>query len=136
MATTRPTTTDAGDPGAPADVADGAELDLAGFEPQPAVTGGILDLDRSIPIADVVWRHRAQVGGRVRSVRVRAWGDDVATLELVLADRTGGVTVAFLGRRRLGGIRPGVDLTVEGMVGARDGKLLITNPAYDLRPLP
>lgn len=93
---------------------------------------GPLDLARSIPIADVVWRHRAQVTGRVRSVRVRTWSD-TATLEVVLADATGGVTVAFLGRRRLGGIKPGAALTVEGMVGAHDGKLVIMNPAYDLR---
>ena len=31
--------------------------------------------------------------------------------------------------------RPGCDLTVEGMVGERNGKLVILNPAYDLRPL-
>lgn len=108
MATTRPTTT----------------------EPP----GGFLDLSRSQPVAEVVWRHRAQVSGHVRSVRVRPWSGS-ATLELVLADATGGITVAFLGRRRLPGVRPGSSLTVEGMVGARDGKLLIMNPAYDLTEL-
>jgi len=131
MATTRPTTTD----GSPLDGPALGVEDLPPISALAPVRGGVLDLSRSIPIADVVWRHRAQVGGRVRSVRVRAWGDDVATLELVLADATGGVTVAFLGRRSLGGIHPGVDLTVEGMVGARDGKLVLLNPAYDLRPL-
>jgi hypothetical protein len=93
---------------------------------------GMLDLAESIPIADVVWRRRAQVSGRVRSIRVRPWGE-VATLEAVIADPTGAITVGFLGRRRLGGLRLGVAFTVEGMVGARDGKLLILNPAYDLR---
>jgi hypothetical protein len=53
----------------------------------------------------------------------------------VVADATGAVTVAFLGRRQVAGIRPGGWLTVEGMVGERNGKLLILNPAYDLRPL-
>ncbi|CAN5567873.1 hypothetical protein BH10ACT1_BH10ACT1_25290 [soil metagenome] len=131
MATTRPTTTSGPPP--PGEPTPMDALPPVGL--LPPTTGGVLDLSRSVPIADVVFRHRAQVGGRIRSVRVRAWGDDVATLELVLTDRTGGVTVAFLGRRRLGGIEPGLSLTVEGMVGARDGKLVMLNPAYDLRTL-
>lgn len=95
--------------------------------------GGMLDLTRSHPIAEVVARHRAQVGGRVRSIRVRPWGD-VLTLEAVIADDTAAITVGFLGRRQIAGIRPGGWLTVEGMVGVRNGKLVILNPAYDLRP--
>lgn len=106
----------------------------SGPEPGYRIPTGALDLADSIPIADVVWRHRAQVGGRVRSVRTRPWGDH-PTLECVVADATGAVTVAFLGRRQVAGIRPGGWLTVEGMVGERNGKLLILNPAYDLRPL-
>lgn len=95
---------------------------------------GMLDPSRSHPISEVVYRRRAQVGGKVRSVRVRPWGE-VLTFELVLADQTGALTVAFLGRRSLAGVKLGTWLTVEGMVGARDGKLLMLNPAYDLRPL-
>ena len=96
--------------------------------------GGMLDLASNRPIATVVYRSRAQVGGRVRTVRVRPWGE-VATLEAVIADETGAVTVAFLGRRSIAGLVPGGWLTVEGMVGARNEKLVVLNPAYDLRPL-
>jgi len=74
------------------------------------------------------------VGGRVRSVRVRPWGE-IPTLEAVVADDTGAVTVAFLGRRSVAGLEPNSWLTVEGMVGERNEKLVILNPAYDLRPL-
>jgi RecG-like helicase len=94
---------------------------------------GMLDLARSHPIAEVAYRRRAQVGGRVRSIRVRPWGE-VPTLEAVIADETAAITVAFLGRRSLGGVQPGSNLTVEGMVGQRDGKLVILNPAYRLGP--
>jgi hypothetical protein len=97
-------------------------------------SGGFLDLRDSIPIADIVWRHRAQVSGVVQSMRVRPW-DQVLAVELVLRDRTGGVTVGFLGRGSLPGVHPGSHLTVEGMVGARHRKLFILNPAYDLRPV-
>jgi len=100
----------------------------------PVPPTGMLDLTDSTPISEVQWRTRVQVGGHVRSVRVRPWGE-VITFEAVLADATGALTVAFLGRRSIGGIRPGVALTVEGMAGERDGKLLILNPAYDLRPV-
>lgn len=114
-----------------ADPAQAAALpSLAALDPP----GGMLDLGRSIPIADVVWRRRAQVSGKVRSVRVRPWGE-VATLEATIVDATGAVTVAFLGRRTIPGITLGAPLTVEGMVGARSGKLVVLNPAYDLRPI-
>ncbi|HEY4377596.1 MAG TPA: OB-fold nucleic acid binding domain-containing protein [Acidimicrobiales bacterium] len=95
---------------------------------------GVLDMAHTVPIATVTWRQRAQVSGRVRSVRVRPWGE-VMTLELVLVDATGGVTVVFPGRRRIPGIEPGATLTVEGMVGSRDNRLTVLNPHYDLRPV-
>jgi len=95
---------------------------------------GFLDLQVSHPVAGVVYRRRAQVGGRVRSIRVRPWGE-IPTLEAVVGDDTGAITVAFVGRRRVPGIAPGAWLTVEGMVGERNEKLVILNPAYDLRPL-
>src|SRR4051812_26271362 len=95
------------------------------------VPSGFLDPERTHPIAEVVFRRRAQVKGRARSIRVRPWGE-IPTLELVLADETAALTVAFLGRRRLAGVEPGAILTVEGMVGERNGKLVILNPAYRL----
>ena len=94
--------------------------------------GGMLDLSCTHPVSEVAYRHRAQVAGRVRSLRVRPWGE-VLTFELVLADATGAITVAFLGRRAIAGIELGSWITVEGMVGQREGKLVILNPAYDLR---
>ncbi len=85
----------------------------------------------SVPIGSVAFRQRTQVTGTVRSMRVRPWAD-VSTLEIVLADDTGGLTVAFLGRRRLGGIHPGARLTVDGMIGVHGNKLVLLNPAYTL----
>ena len=86
-----------------------------------------------IAIADVQHRERARVRGRVRSLRVRPWADS-PTLELVLVDGSGGITVVFLARRRIGGIRPGSILTVEGMVGSHERRLAILNPEYILEP--
>ena len=84
-------------------------------------------------IADVEYRKRARVHGRVRSLRVRPWADS-PTLEVVLVDDTGGITVVFLARRHIAGIRPGTEMTVEGVVGAHERKLAILNPIYELSP--
>lgn len=83
------------------------------------------------PIADARFRQRVKVRGRVRSLRVRPWADS-PTCEVVLVDDTGGITVVFLARRRIGGIRPGAVMSVEGMVGAHERRLAILNPEYEL----
>ncbi len=85
----------------------------------------------SIPIADVQYRQRAGIRGRVRSLRVRPWGDN-PTLEVVLVDDTGGLTLVFLARRHLAGVRPGTVLRAEGMVGAHQRRLAMLNPVYEL----
>lgn len=98
----------------------------------PVAPSAWLRPDATHPIAEVVYRTRAQVSGRIRAVRVRPWGE-VPTVEAVVADDTAAITIAFLGRRELAGIEPGAAITVEGMVGERQGKLVILNPAYDLQ---
>jgi len=85
----------------------------------------------TIPICELRHRERARVKGRVRSLRVRPWADS-PTLEIVLVDETGGIPVVFLARRRIGGIRPGTVMTVEGMVGSHERRLAILNPEYQL----
>ena len=89
----------------------------------------------TVPIAQVRAREYAKVRGRVRSVRVRPWGDN-PTLEIVLTDDTGGLTVVFLARRQIAGIRPGTVMSVEGMVGAAHQRLVILNPRYELESVP
>ena len=82
------------------------------------------------PIAEVRFRERARVAGRVRSVRIQPWAG-VATLECTLVDETGGLLLLFLGRRQVAGIHCGTRLVVEGMVGERNGNFAILNPHYD-----
>jgi amino acid transporter len=83
------------------------------------------------PIADVRWRHRVTVVGRVESLRVRPMGG-APTLECLLSDRTGSVSVVFLGRRRISGIRNGTRMAVTGMAVDHHGRLAILNPEYRL----
>jgi DNA/RNA endonuclease YhcR with UshA esterase domain len=73
------------------------------------------------------------VVGQVQTDPLRA---EVATLECVLRDHTGGITVAFLGRRQIAGIEPGALLQVTGRVVVRRDRVEIINPDYKfLRPV-
>jgi len=92
-------------------------------------------VEGTTPITALHPRQRAKVAGRVRSLTVQPWGS-VPTLEAVLTDDDGRVTVAFLGRRQVPGLEAGTRLVVEGAVSDRQGQLVIINPVYDfLAPL-
>lgn len=95
---------------------------------------GSLALAGVIPIGDARWREQVKVAGRVKAIRIQPWADQVASLELTLADGTGGITVVFLGRRKLGGVDLGSHLVAEGMTSEHHGLLTMLNPAYQLLP--
>ncbi len=88
----------------------------------------------AVAIGDTHWRQRARVSGRVRSVRVQPWSG-VASLECTLRDTTGGLVLVFLGRREIAGMRPGVHLQAEGMIGEHNGRLAILNPEYEFEAM-
>ena len=105
------------------------------MSPQGAVNG----LDRAdllTAIGHARWRDRVRVRGRIRALRIQPWEGGVATLEATLVDDTGGITVIFMGRRRIAGVRLGAWMEVEGMVLESRGKLAIMNPEYVLLPEP
>lgn len=53
-----------------------------------------------------------------------------------MADESGDVVLAFLGRHQIAGIDRGRRLTVVGTVGIRDGQPVILNPYYWLHASP
>jgi amino acid transporter len=83
------------------------------------------------PIAAVQLRQVVCVEGRVETLRVRPLAG-TSTLECVLADETGALSVVFLGRARIHGIKVGTRLRVTGTAGDHHGRLAILNPVYDL----
>jgi amino acid transporter len=91
-----------------------------------------LPADRT-PINACMHRQRVRIAGRIHSLRVQSLGGSPA-LELSIADDTGTMTVVFIGRRQVGGLRPGVGLVVEGTVGAYRGAVAILNPVYEILP--
>ncbi len=83
------------------------------------------------PIIEARWRRRVTIAGRVRSVRV-APQHDAPTLELIIVDHSGSISVVFLGRRSLAGVGVGTRLMAEGTVGIHKARLAILNPTYHL----
>ena len=83
------------------------------------------------PIGKIEWRKRAQVQGRVTSIKMAPRGLAPA-LEIEIWDETGGVSLHFLGRREIAGLEVGSQLRAEGMVGEEEGALVILNPSYEL----
>ena len=110
-----------------ADSSPRSEADTAGLDAQTVEAAGCG------LIGDVRWRDAVRVAGRVRSVRVQPRAN-VPTLECTLVDPSGGITVVFLGRRYVPGIRLGSRMIVEGRAASHHGKLALLNPLYTLLP--
>ena len=94
---------------------------------------------RCHPTASRSARSRCAVGvtvaGRVHAVRVQPWGG-APSLEATIKDGTGELTLVFLGRREVGGVRPGAVIKAEGVVGTHRHRAAILNPAYVLLSTP
>src|ERR1700754_3914124 len=69
--------------------------------------------------------------GRLRSVEFCPQ-DAEATLRAELFDGTEGVTLIWLGRRRIAGIEPGRTMRVRGRIAVRDGHKVLYNPYYEI----
>ena len=82
-------------------------------------------------IGEIQWRKRAQVQGRVTSIKTAPRGAAPA-LQVEIWDETGGVSLQFLGRREIEGLEVGSQMRAEGMVGEDEGSMVILNPSYEL----
>jgi amino acid transporter len=108
--------------------------------PDAVPTNGPIDLgvarpDDAMPLGAVPLRARVNVVGRVRSVRVQPWGA-APSLEATITDGTGEITLVFLGRREVGGVRPGTVIAAEGVVGTHRHRPAMLNPAFSLLSTP
>ena len=85
------------------------------------------------PVADCRDREPACVAGQIRAVTLRPVGG-VPALEAEVYDGADTVTLVFLGRRNIPGVEPGRTLVAHGRLRREDGRSVIFNPRYDLRP--
>lgn len=76
--------------------------------------------------------QEAVVFGRLRSVDMSP-KNSAPTLEAELFDGTEGVTLVWLGRRRITGIEPGRTVKARGRIAVRDGCKVLYNPYYELQ---
>ncbi|MBA3233897.1 MAG: OB-fold nucleic acid binding domain-containing protein [Propionibacteriales bacterium] len=77
-------------------------------------------------------RERVTVYGQLNSVSL-APRAGTPTLEADLYDGSGVITLVWLGRRTIAGIKPGASLVAWGRVSCHDGRRVIYNPRYELR---
>ena len=91
------------------------------------------DADRSGAqrAAECACGQEVTVFGRLRSVEFCPQDAD-ATLEAELYDGTEGVTLIWMGRRRIPGIEPGRTMRAKGRLAVRDGRKVIYNPFYEI----
>jgi hypothetical protein len=70
--------------------------------------------------------------GRLRRVEFCPVDDSSAQLQAELYDGTEGVTLVWMGRRRIPGIEPGRTMRVRGRISVRDGRKVLYNPYYEI----
>jgi amino acid transporter len=87
--------------------------------------------DGITPIGDVRWRDRVTIAGRVQTLRILSSGGS-STLEAVVEDDTGAMSIVFTGRKQIGGLEVGTRLRAQGMAAEHRRRLAILNPTYAL----
>jgi hypothetical protein len=86
------------------------------------------------PIASCPDRERVTVSGTLRTVTLRPRAG-VPALEAELYDGSGALSVVWLGRRQIAGIEPGRQLIAHGRITYNQGRSIMFNPRYELRPV-
>lgn len=81
--------------------------------------------------AECACGEEVTVFGRLRSVEFCPQ-DAAASLEAELFDGTEGITLIWMGRRRIAGIEPGRTMRVRGRLAVRDGRKVLYNPFYEI----
>lgn len=85
-------------------------------------------------ICDARPRDQITVVGEIASVRIVPRPDGSPWLEATVKDGTGSLVVMWTGRTRIAGVAAGRRLLVtgRGSPSGRGGRLLMTNPHYEL----
>ncbi|MGQ0623438.1 MAG: OB-fold nucleic acid binding domain-containing protein [Sporichthyaceae bacterium] len=85
------------------------------------------------PISTCADRELVTLAGTLRTVTFRP-RSGVPALEAELYDGSGTVALVWLGRRRIAGVEPGRAMRVQGRIACGEGRPVIFNPRYELRP--
>jgi hypothetical protein len=84
----------------------------------------------TVRIKDAPLRDRVRLAGVVRRITVRPL-EGHESLEALLYDGTGEVTVVWMGRRTIPGLDLGTRVVVEGLIADQRGERRLVNPAFE-----
>ena len=84
----------------------------------------------SVRIAGARPRERVKIAGVVRRITVRPL-EGHESLEAILFDGTGEVTVTWMGRRTIRGLSLGTRVIVEGLLAEQRGERRLVNPTFE-----
>jgi RecG-like helicase len=84
----------------------------------------------TVRIQDASTRSRVRLAGVVRRITVRPL-EESESLEALLYDGTGEVTVVWMGRRSIPGLGLGTRVVVEGMLAEQRGERRLVNPSFE-----
>lgn len=88
------------------------------------------EIPGTVRIQDASTRSRVKLAGVVRRITVRPL-EESESLEALLYDGTGEVTVVWMGRRSIPGLGLGTRVVVEGMLGEQRGERRLVNPTFE-----
>jgi RecG-like helicase len=94
------------------------------------IEGWCSTIPGTIRIRDATARTRVKLAGVVRRITVRPLEGN-ESLEALLDDGTGEVTVVWMGRRSIPGLNLGTRLIVEGLLAEQRGERRIVNPRFE-----
>ncbi len=84
----------------------------------------------TVRIQDAEIRERAKIAGVIKRITVFPM-EGKESLEVLVSDGTGEVTVVFMGRRGIPGLSLGTRVVVEGVLGEQRGAMRMINPRLE-----
>lgn len=115
-------------------------LDTLTQSPDEARAENLKNWAASIPnavsISEAKPRERCKVAGVIQNIRIDP-REGSGAIEATFIDGTGRMVAKWLGRHTLSGIRLGMGIVIEGVLGTGPDKdLVVLNPEYELVPGP
>ena len=88
------------------------------------------EIPGTVRIAAAPAREQVKVAGVVRRITIRPEGE-AESLEALISDGTGEITVVWMGRRSIPGLTLGTHLVVAGLVAEQRNERRIVNPRFE-----
>lgn len=94
------------------------------------IEGWAAAIPDTVRIAAAQPRVRVKLAGVVRRMTIRPEGG-AESLEALISDGTGEITVVWMGRRAIPGLTLGTHLVVEGLVAEQRNERRVVNPRFE-----